>query len=248
VGPSNLLLRGSNLRNTEWVLGCMVYAGHDTKVMQNAMAPPSKRTSIERRLDRIVIMMLLTLFTMCLSGSIIMGLRTKVLVPRMWYLAPGDHTSNQSYDPTKTPQVGVYAGITQFILYSYLIPISLYVSIEMVKVSQSMYFINLDREMYHADSDTPAMARTSNLNEELGQIATILSDKTGTLTCNLMEFFKCTIAGVKYGAGVTDIERSVAARAGRPLPPAVGGAAAEGAVEGGSEDAEEDDDGDVHQL
>jgi phospholipid-transporting ATPase len=223
IGPSNLLLRGSNLRNTEWVLGCLIYAGHDTKVMQNAMAPPSKRTNIERRLDRIVSLMLLVLSAMCISGSVIMGLRTKALLPRMWYLAPDDHTSNRSYDPTRSPQIGVYAGITQFILYSYLIPISLYVSIEMVKVSQSMYFINFDLRMYHKESDTPALARTSNLNEELGQVATILSDKTGTLTCNSMEFFKCTVGGVKYGAGVTDIERSVAARAGRPLPPAAPG-------------------------
>ncbi len=223
LGPPNLLLRGSNLRNTAWVLGCVVYAGHDTKVMQNAQAPPSKRTNVERRLDKIVTFMLLVLMAMCLSGSIIMGARTKALLPAMWYLAPGDTKSNRSYDPTKTPQVGVYAGITQFILYSYLIPISLYVSIEIVKVWQSMYFINFDRRMYHADSDTPALARTSNLNEELGQVATILSDKTGTLTCNSMEYFKCSIAGVKYGAGVTDIERSVAARAGRPLPAAAPG-------------------------
>ncbi len=223
VGPNNLLLRGSNLRNTEWVMGVVIYAGHDTKVMQNSMAPPSKRTNIERRLDRIVVMMLCVLASMCLSGSIIQGLRTKALMPRMWYLAPGDTTSNRSYNPLRTPEVGVYAGITQFILYSYLIPISLYVSIEMVKVSQAMYFINFDRTMYDAASDTPALARTSNLNEELGQVATILSDKTGTLTCNMMEFFKCSIGGVKYGAGVTDIERSVAARAGRPLPPAAPG-------------------------
>ena len=53
VGPSNILLRGSNLRNTEWILGCVVYAGHDTKVMMNAMAAPSKRSGIERRLDKV---------------------------------------------------------------------------------------------------------------------------------------------------------------------------------------------------
>ena len=47
----------------------------------------------------------------------------------------------------------------------YLIPISLYVSIEMVKIVQAFVFIGRDREMYHADSDTPAVARTSNLNE-----------------------------------------------------------------------------------
>jgi phospholipid-transporting ATPase len=223
LGPANVLLRGSNLRNTAWVLGCVVYSGHDSKVMQNSMAAPSKRSAIERRLDLVVGAMLGLLVTMCLAGSIIMGVRTKVEGPDMWYTAPDDSDTNSAYDPTATAAAGFYAGITQFILYGYLIPISLYVSIEMVKVAQSMYFINQDRQMYHADSDTPALARTSNLNEELGQVATILSDKTGTLTCNLMEFFKCSIGGVKYGAGVTDIERSVAARAGKPLPAAAPG-------------------------
>ena len=83
---------------------------------------------------------------------------------------------------------------------------------EMVKITQSMVFINRDRTMYHAETDTPALARTSNLNEELGMVNTILSDKTGTLTRNVMEFFKCSIAGVAYGAGVTEIERANATR------------------------------------
>lgn len=54
--------------------------------------------------------------------------------------------------------------------------------------------------MYHAESDTPAMARTSNLNEELGQVKYIFSDKTGTLTCNIMEFKKCAIGHDVYDA------------------------------------------------
>lgn len=62
----------------------------------------------------------------------------------------------------------------------YLIPIALYVSIEMVKIVQSLVFIGLDRSMYYAESDTPAVARTSNLNEELGMVNTILSDKVKT--------------------------------------------------------------------
>lgn len=54
--------------------------------------------------------------------------------------------------------------------------------------------------MYHEESDTPAMARTSNLNEELGMVKYVFSDKTGTLTRNIMEFKKCTIAETIYEA------------------------------------------------
>jgi magnesium-transporting ATPase (P-type) len=82
----------------------------------------------------------------------------------------------------------------------------------MVKIIQSLVFIGKDLDMYHAESDTPAVARTSNLNEELGMVDTVLSDKTGTLTRNVMEFFKCSIGGVEYGCGVTEIERANAER------------------------------------
>lgn len=90
-------------------------------------------------------------------------------------------------------------------LYSYFIPISLYVSIEIVKVLQSI-FINQDVHMYYEEADKPAHARTSNLNEELG-----------TLTCNSMEFIKCSVAGTAYGQGVTEVERAMARRKGSPL-------------------------------
>lgn len=79
------------------------------------------------------------------------------------YLAP-DRPEAAS-DPNKPGLVGLYSFISSFILYGYLIPISLYVSMEMVKVFQSGVFIGRDRDMYHAQTDTPAQARTSNLNE-----------------------------------------------------------------------------------
>lgn len=64
----------------------------------------------------------------------------------------------------------------------------------------------MDVQMYHAESDTPAMARTSNLNEELGQVKYIFSDKTGTLTRNIMEFKKIAVGTEIYSVAETPQE------------------------------------------
>ncbi len=88
---------------------------------------------------------------------------------------------------------------TFLVLYSPMVPISLYVTLEFVRVFQAN-FIESDIEMFHEETNTPALARTSNLNEELGQIDYVFSDKTGTLTCNQMVFRVCTIGGLVYGS------------------------------------------------
>jgi len=88
--------------------------------------------------------------------------------------------------------------------------------LEIVKIFQA-WFISADLGMYYAETDRPARARTSNLNEELGQVDTILSDKTGTLTCNQMEFLKCSVGGTAYGRGITEVEKATSRRLGIPL-------------------------------
>ncbi|KAK6928340.1 P-type ATPase, C-terminal [Dillenia turbinata] len=214
-----LLLRDSKLRNTEFVYGAVVFTGHDTKVMQNAVDPPSKRSTIERRMDKIIYILFSMLVFISLIGSVYFGLGTKKDISagkmRRWYLRPDDTTV--LYDPNRALLAAFLHFLTGLMLYGYLIPISLYVSIEIVKVLQAI-FINQDQEMYYEETDKPAHAHTSNLNEELGQVDTILSDKTGTLTCNSMEFVKCSIAGIPYGRGVTEVERALARREGKKLP------------------------------
>uniref|UniRef100_A0A8C4UQ22 Phospholipid-transporting ATPase n=1 Tax=Falco tinnunculus TaxID=100819 RepID=A0A8C4UQ22_FALTI len=167
VGPDQILLRGAQLRNTQWVLGIVVYTGHDTKLMQNCNSHSNKKNHVERAWN-------------CLASAFCLLM---------------------SFVFWSTEMLSVNFGynlLTFIILYNNLIPISLLVTLEVVKFTQAL-FINWDIDMYYPETDTPAMARTSNLNEELGQVKYLFSDKTGTLTCNIMNFKKCSIAGVTYG-------------------------------------------------
>ncbi|XP_066331467.1 probable phospholipid-transporting ATPase 8 isoform X2 [Miscanthus floridulus] len=206
LSPEQVLLRDSKLRNTMYIYGTVIFTGHDTKVMQNAMEPPSKRSSVERRMDKIIYLLFVILFAIATFGSIVFGMKTKHEISPgnyAWYLRPDQ--ANIFFDPNNASFAAFCHFLTSLMLYVCLVPISLYISIEIVKVLQST-FINQDQNMYCAESDKPARARTSNLNEELGQVHTILSDKTGTLTCNSMEFLKCSIAGVAYGNRRTEVE------------------------------------------
>ncbi|CAM8938245.1 unnamed protein product [Rhodiola kirilowii] len=210
LSPNQLLLRGCSLRNTKHIVGLVVFTGHETKVMMNAMSVPSKRSTLERKLDKLILTIFCVLFTMCLLGAIGSG----VFIDRKYYYLGLDANVDIQFNPNNRFLVAFLIMFTLITLYSTIIPISLYVSIEMIKFIQSTQFINKDLHMYHKETSTPALARTSNLNEELGQVEYIFSDKTGTLTRNLMEFFKCSISGKVYGTGITEIERGVAQRKG----------------------------------
>uniref|UniRef100_A0A8C4ZLP1 Phospholipid-transporting ATPase n=1 Tax=Gadus morhua TaxID=8049 RepID=A0A8C4ZLP1_GADMO len=188
LGPDQVLLRGAQLRNTQWVVGIIVYTGHDSKLMQNSTKAPLKRSNVERVTNVQILVLFCILLVMALVSSVGAAIWNRTHTEEnCWYLSR-DISTNFAYNL-----------LTFIILYNNLIPISLLVTLEVVKFTQAL-FINWDEEMYYSETDTPAMARTSNLNEELGQVKYLFSDKTGTLTCNVMNFKKCTIAGITYGS------------------------------------------------
>ncbi|KAG2030331.1 calcium transporting ATPase [Suillus americanus] len=190
LGPDQMLLRGAQLRNTPWVYGIVVFTGHETKLMQNATAAPIKRTAVERQVNIHIVFLFVFLLALSLGSTIGASINTWFLSGQQWYLVEPSTFTGKA-------KAFIEDILTFIILYNNLIPISLIVTMEVVKFQQAQ-LINADLDMYYAPSDTPALCRTSSLVEELGQIEFVFSDKTGTLTRNEMEFKKCSVAGIPY--------------------------------------------------
>ncbi|XP_049452193.1 probable phospholipid-transporting ATPase VD isoform X2 [Epinephelus fuscoguttatus] len=183
----NLLLRSCTIRNTETVVGIVVYAGHETKAMMNNSGPRYKRSQLEKRLNTDILWCVLLLIIMCLTAAIGHGLWLKNLKDPIFLV-----------DKETSPALaGFYVFWTMIIVLQVLIPISLYVSIEIVKLGQ-IYFINNDLALYNKQLDSRIQCRALNITEDLGQIQYLFSDKTGTLTENKMVFRRCSIFGVEY--------------------------------------------------
>ncbi|KAH9846917.1 phospholipid-translocating P-type ATPase [Lenzites betulinus] len=208
VTINELLLRGCTLRNTAWVIGLVVFTGADSKIMLNGGDTPSKRSKIEKETNFNVVVNFVFLILMCLTSGILSG-----------YLDSKANTSAREYeqgaDPTSSFILnGVITFVSCLIAFQNIVPVSLYISIEIVKTIQA-FFIAQDIDMYYKPFDAACTPKTWNLSDDLGQIEYIFSDKTGTLTQNVMELQKCSIHGVAYGEGITEAQRGAAKREGR---------------------------------
>ena len=211
IVPNNVLLRGCALRNTDWAIGLVLNTGHDTKIMMSATATPSKSSNLEAaastEIKKIIIMVLL----FCIAGATGQAVWNRVNnVGTVWYL---------DWNPI-TGSNWIQSLFYFLLLHASCIPVSLYVSMSLARSLQT-FFMNSDLEMYYERLDCPAMVRTMTLNEQLGQISHIFSDKTGTLTCNIMDFRKASIAGTSYGVGITEIGKAAWKLQGKEVPPDV---------------------------
>ncbi|GAB9476364.1 hypothetical protein Gpo141_00013430, partial [Globisporangium polare] len=218
VSIKNVLLRGCQLRNTDWIYGLVVNTGPDTKIMQSSVTAGPKWSSINQTVNKMIIGLFFFLCTLCIVAStihIVWMYRNK---SDAIYLG-----ANRGYVSQWFISFGSY-----FLLMYQMIPVSLYVTISMVMFIQAI-FMTWDIDMYYEELDVRMIVRSMGLNEELGQISYVFSDKTGTLTCNVMEFRKCSINGISYGTGTTEIGRAALRRKGvvvaeEPSPGSSGGA------------------------
>ncbi|KAG8918881.1 hypothetical protein FRC01_001607 [Tulasnella sp. 417] len=208
VTINELLLRGCTVRNTNWIIGLVAFTGADTKIMLNGGDTPSKRSKIERETNFNVIMNFIILMCMVVLTAVVNGYYDgKRNTSAAVYEIDADVSSSHVLN-------AVVTGVSCLIAFQNIVPISLYISIEIVKTIQA-YFINQDIDMYYEPYDTCCVPKTWNISDDLGQIEYVFSDKTGTLTQNVMEFQKCSVHGVAYGEGVTEAMRGQAKREGR---------------------------------
>ncbi|XP_029125116.1 phospholipid-transporting ATPase 1 isoform X2 [Cajanus cajan] len=223
LNQSNIVLRGCVLKNTEWIIGVVVYAGQQTKAMLNSAASPSKRSKLESYMNRETFWLSVFLFIMCAVVALGMGLwlvRHKDQLDtlpyyRKTYVTNGPD-NGKHYRYYGIPMETFFSFLSSIIVFQIMIPISLYITMELVRLGQS-YFMIGDRDMYDANSGTRFQCRSLNINEDLGQIRYVFSDKTGTLTENKMQFKRASVHGKNYGSSLLIAGNNTAADSGKQI-------------------------------
>uniref|UniRef100_A0A7M4ERA5 Phospholipid-transporting ATPase n=1 Tax=Crocodylus porosus TaxID=8502 RepID=A0A7M4ERA5_CROPO len=201
LGPENLLLKGATLKNTKKIYGVAVYTGMETKMALNYQGKSQKRSAVEKSINAFLVVylcILLSKATVCTTMKYVW--QSNPFNDEPWY----NEKTKKEKEAFKV--LRMFTDFLSFmVLFNFIIPVSMYVTVEMQKFLGS-FFISWDKEMYDEEIKEGALVNTSDLNEELGQVEYVFTDKTGTLTENSMEFIECCIDGHKYKESISEVD------------------------------------------
>ena len=187
-----MILNGCTLKNTKYIIGVIVYCGTNSKVMKNFIRPSLKVSKVIKMMNQIVYILFYFHLFICFLLSALSAVFFESRVISFSYIFP-----NYDQNDIKNNFLlrFLLAMLNFFIAYSPIIPISLYVALEFVKIIQGQ-LIYYDSEMCFGE--IASESRNTDLTEELGQIEYFCTDKTGTLTQNKMLLKKIFVNGIVY--------------------------------------------------
>ena len=177
------------MKNTKWAIGVVLYTGKESKIVLNSQKGQGKQSHLEEFVNYLIGFIFISQLIICvILGALNSGWNSYYLVNENSYIGKRENSALS----------GLIAFFSYLLLLNTMIPISLIVTIEMVKYFQG-YFMNNDVKMFSNAKDKFVKVNSCSLNEELGQIKYIFSDKTGTLTANKLEFKAAVIGHEIYG-------------------------------------------------
>mmetsp|Transcript_33556 Transcript_33556/g.84499 ORF Transcript_33556/g.84499 Transcript_33556/m.84499 type:complete len:1400 (-) Transcript_33556:257-4456(-) len=203
VTMNEVLLRGCMLKNSGSVYGMVIYTGDETRIQQNAAKIPFKVGAYDTFMNLQIAILMVVQAALCVFGAAMATTwRDNDGVQRYYIGADQDIQGNYE----NSVVFGIVSLLTYWIILSYMVPISLFVTMEIVKFWQGFMFINMDPYMVDPETTEGARCRNSNLMEDLGKIEYVFSDKTGTLTTNEMRLRSIAVKTHIYGKPTFKLE------------------------------------------